>query len=151
AGPININALEVRFGADAFPPIVPPVVPVSVYITVGNTWNGNQTNAAAWTPVALNIPVMKGGINADFSYFDLPAPGITLAPGETRGIYVIGTTHSLVYSAGAGSTNGVLTLCAGAATGALFGGTFISAREPNISIHSRYLVSRGFTTNHHSI
>src|SRR5690606_2191919 len=91
AGPININALEVRFGADAFPPIVPPVVPVSVYITVGNTWNGNQTNAAAWTPVALNIPVMKGGINADFSYFDLPAPGITLAPGETRGIYVIGT------------------------------------------------------------
>src|SRR5690606_9624815 len=84
---------------------------------------------------ALNIPVMKGGINADFSYFDLPAPGITLAPGETRGIYVVSTPLVLVNSAGAGSTNGDLTLSAGAATGALFGGTIITAREPNIRIH----------------
>jgi hypothetical protein len=138
AFPIKINSLEVRFGSFIFG-AVPSPTPVSIYrTTTATTWNGNQLNAGAWTPVELNIPVTVAGPNSEFSLVPLTAD-FTLMPGEQRGIFVRGVNNSIVYD-GAGSstlnpfTNGQLRLVSGVGIGGLFAGPgpFGPPRTPNI-------------------
>lgn len=140
--PKTVTGLSVRFGSTAAGGVaVPSPAPVSVWITTSaNTYVGNQTNQAAWTNIGTNIPVTVAGANAEFSQFSLPGNGFTLAPGQTKGVFVFGTSSSLVYNSGANSsatpiTNGVLTLTPGEARGTAFGGTALTPRIPNVIIN----------------
>jgi hypothetical protein len=139
ATPKTISSISVRFGSDAFG-AVPSPAPVSVYVTTSaNTYIGNQTNAGAWTAVGTNIPVTVAGPNSEFSLVPLPNGGFTLAPGQTKGMYVLGTVSSLLYN-GAGFSNttpisnGVITVTPGQASSGLFVAG-ASPRIPNVIIN----------------
>ena len=136
---IYIQSLEVRFGTSTFG-VIPPVVPVSVYATIGNTYVGNTGNAMAWNPIGVNIPVTVAGPTSEFSLVPLPGNGYILPAGVTRGFYIMGTTHSIVYN-GAGVSSVVpivgthITLVSGVASTGLFGGTIGPPRTPNVRFH----------------
>ena len=62
--------------------------PVQVYYTTASSsWQGNENNPAAWTMAgALNV-VSAGPASGT----PIPGYGITLAPGESKGIYITST------------------------------------------------------------
>jgi hypothetical protein len=139
ATPKTIKSFMVRFGSSAFGAVSSPA-PVSVYVTTSaTTYVGNQTTAGAWTAIGANIPVTVGGSNSEFSLVPLPDNGFTLAPGETKGVYLMGTAASLLYNNAANSSftpvsNGVLTLTPGQASSGLFVAA-ASPRVPNVIIN----------------
>jgi hypothetical protein len=139
ATPKTIKSFMVRFGSSAFGAVSSPA-PVSVYVTTSaTTYVGNQTTAGAWTAIGANIPVTVGGSNSEFSLVPLPGNGFTLAPGETKGVYLMGTAASLLYNNAANSSftpvsNGVLTLTPGQASSGLFVAA-ASPRVPNVIIN----------------
>ena len=62
--------------------------PVQIYYTTSATsWQGNQNNAGAWT-MAGSLDVVSAGPGAGTP---VPGFGITLAPGQSRGIYLTST------------------------------------------------------------
>ncbi len=136
--PISVTGFKVRFGTSTFG-VVPSPRRVDVwYTSAAATYIGNQTNPAAWTNVSTGVAdVVVAGPNSEFSQVNIASP-IILAPGQTRGIYMLGTQSSLVYNGG-GSSNfnpiniGVLRLTPGQASS----GPFIaqtSPRTPNVEI-----------------
>ena len=64
----------------------------TVYFTTSaSTWNGNQANAASWTlntNANVNFP---GGTNPVQVSIPLTT-GVVLAPGQSKGVYVVGST-----------------------------------------------------------
>jgi len=140
ATPKTISSISVRFGTTSVGGAVPSPAPVSVYVTTSaSTYVGNQTNAGAWTAVGTNIPVTVAGPNSEFSLVPLPNGGFTLAPGQTKGMYVLGTVSSLLYNGAAFSnttpvSNGVITVTPGQASSGLFAAG-ASPRIPNVIIN----------------
>ena len=140
ATPKTISSLSVRFGSTSVGGAVPSPAPVSVYVTTSaTTYVGNQTNAGAWTAIGTGIPVTVAGPNSEFSLVPLPGGGFTLAPGQSKGMYVLGTVSSLLYNSAANSnttpiSNGVLTVTPGQASSGLFTAG-ASPRIPNIIIN----------------
>ncbi|MCK6693935.1 MAG: HYR domain-containing protein, partial [Thermoanaerobaculia bacterium] len=71
------------------PSLDPGTWPVQVYVTTtANTWQGNQNNPAAWT-LAGQQTVTSVGVNPGTV---VPGFGITIPPGQGRGIYITSTT-----------------------------------------------------------
>jgi hypothetical protein len=139
ATPKTIKSFMVRFGTSTFGAVGSPA-PVSAYVTTSaTTYVGNQTTPGAWTAIGINIPVAVAGPNSEFSLVPLPGNGFTLAPGATKGVYLMGTSASLVYNNSANSnftpiSNGVLTLTPGQASSGLFVAA-ASPRVPNVIIN----------------
>lgn len=136
--PKTITGFSVRFGAAAFGAVTSPQAVGAWVTTTANTYIGNQTNAAAWTDLGTST-VTLAGTNAEFSQFTLPS-SFTLAPGQTKGVFIFGQAAGLVYNSGANSnttpiTNGVLTVTPGEARGTAFTGTGLSPRIPNVIIN----------------
>ncbi|MEZ4931402.1 MAG: proprotein convertase P-domain-containing protein [Saprospiraceae bacterium] len=138
--PVLITSVDVRFGDIQFGAVTSPT-PVSVYVTTtADTWNGNQLDPNAWTNIVFEEPVVVAGPNSEFSNVPLGA-GLTLAPGEKRGVFVFGVNNSLLYDGGGTSTlvpftDGNLELISGVSLGGLFSGaSFGPPRTPNIVFH----------------
>ncbi|GAB4495641.1 MAG: hypothetical protein OHK0019_25300 [Saprospiraceae bacterium] len=71
--------------------------PVQVYYT-NSTWQGKENNAAAWT-MAGSLNVVSAGPGTGTP---IPGFGITLAPGETKGIYLTSTIGAPINYTGDG-------------------------------------------------
>ncbi|MBK8968868.1 MAG: HYR domain-containing protein [Lewinellaceae bacterium] len=92
------------------------------YTTTAASFNGNQTNAGAWT-LAGTASVTSTNVN-NFTIIDIL--NVPLAPGQSRGIYVTSTTGFPVNYSNVASTvdDGNLRLTAGNGKAYPFGGTF---------------------------
>ncbi|MBP6184103.1 MAG: T9SS type A sorting domain-containing protein [Saprospiraceae bacterium] len=103
------------------------------YTTVATTNVGVQTNPAAWTLLgSANVPL---SVNATpwnpATLINIPVGGLTLNPGQSKGIYVVITNYpsgTLRYTNGNFSqTDGTLSILSNGFAGAVnFGNTFAS-------------------------
>ncbi|MBK7939742.1 MAG: HYR domain-containing protein [Lewinellaceae bacterium] len=121
--------------------------PVQVYHTTSAvSWQGNENNAAAWT-LAGALDVVSA---SPASGTPIPGFGITLAPGESRGIYITSTIGAPVNYTGDGVSvsrqfdDGRLLVSSNPGAGKTypFGNTFQS-RAYNGYVHYEALGSNG--------
>lgn len=109
------------------PSLDPGTWPMEVYVTTtANTWQGNESNPAAWTLLGAQT-VTSGSASVGTP---VPAFGLTLLPGQRRGIYLTSTTGFPVnYTDGSRQLNdGMLAISSapGAGKSYPFGATSIS-------------------------
>ena len=133
ANPVQITGYRVRFGTFTFG-VVPSPRQVNTYISNGNTFVGQTANAASWTSTGV-ASVTVAGPNSELSQVNITP--YVLAPGQTKGVYLMGTQSSLVYNNGANFNaniaQGPFNLMSGASSVGLFGGS-INNRTPNVEI-----------------
>ena len=73
--------------------------PVQVYVTTSaNSWQGNENNPSAWTMAGALDVVSSTPANGT----PIPGFGITLAPGQSRGIYITSTIGAPINYTGDG-------------------------------------------------
>ncbi len=97
---------------------------ISLY-TKGGTWNGSQSNPAAWTLVGSNPAWNHTG----FSYSPLGIPvGLVIPPGATQGFCIATTAGMAIFRLGVNqlgatqASDGTIDVRTGVAFDALFGG-----------------------------
>ncbi len=133
ANPITINSFAGNVSSAAGTPVSFQIF----YTTTANTYVGNTNVAAAWTLLGSANSV-SAGINQPTP---VPIGGLTLQPGETKGIYFVlsnyGAGGSLRYTNNnANYTNGELTINAGIGkANPNFTGTNFLARSWNGTIY----------------
>jgi hypothetical protein len=136
--PITITALNPAMWAAA-----PLNETFTVYFTTtASTWNGNQANPGAWTQNTA-VPVsFPGGANPVQVSVPLSTP-ITLNPGQSRGVYLVGnagfgggpvaylsTSGLPPYTGPQSYDDGLLRFTGGIGSGGLFA-TFFGTGAPN--------------------
>lgn len=124
---INLGSIEMEL-LSFTPSLDPGNWTIEVYYTTTATsWNGNQTNAGAWT-LAGTATVTSTGTNPG-TLVDVGG-GIFIPGGSSKGIYITGTSgFPMNYTNGSGASNdGTLEVNSnpGAGKGYPFGATFIS-------------------------
>ncbi len=121
--------------------------PIQVYYTTAApSWQGNENNPAAWT-MAGSIDVVSAGPG---SGTPVPGFGITLAPGQSRGVYITSTIGAPINYTGDGVSvsrqydDGRLLVSSNPGAGKTypFGNTFQS-RAYNGYVHYQALGSNG--------
>lgn len=108
-----------------------------VFITApGGTYNGNELNPSAWTPVAGGHGTSAGVGNP--SRIDLTQP-IRLAGGARYGFAVRARNFNHAYTAGAfqSFSNGDVTIDGGRSSSGLFAGSVFSPRVVNVHLKYR--------------
>jgi len=101
--PQTLTSFDIRFAGNG---------PVEVwYTTTASTAIGNATSQGAWTLLGSAV-VAGNGFTGGSSTVNVPVGGLTLAPGESKGIYVTGVGPTIVgYSNGnLTSTDGVISI-----------------------------------------
>ncbi len=142
-GPLSVTGFGVRYGNPAFGVVNAPQT-MQVYVTIGNTFVGVETNAGAWQnigpAVANPIPPYFATGTGALAQLDL-TQDILLNPGSSKGFHIYGQTACVVFNYfnnTAPVTNGPFTVRGGPVSFGLLSNLFQAgaASMPNIQVNS---------------